>query len=292
MNQNELKTKIDKAVNDLISQLKEQVSDKIECLALTGSYAINKMSLDKPDVNIFLCLNEKASADTYIKIGEILTDLVNKYSDYFSIKPEFRPFKFPSPFVKKEPEVLMNLNICSILDKEGEFPFGVPKSVLIGFLNMQKVVYGKDVLGSLNLNFDKEYIIKVAFRDLPIMRIQLKNAPLAYNLKKDLSLLMNESIVNGKTTAYLGVELALTDEELKNNQALEFIQDKEKMVSFFEKRYSPKTADFVKEILEARKNFNSWKNDKEKVYQTFKAAHNLAEDVWNRLLKEAFRGKN
>lgn len=104
MNQNELKIKIDEAVNDLISQLKEQISDKIECLALTGSYAINKISLDKPDVNIFLCLNEKASADTYIEIGEILTDLVNKYSDYFSIKPEFRPFKFPSPFVEKEPK--------------------------------------------------------------------------------------------------------------------------------------------------------------------------------------------
>lgn len=185
----------------------------------------------------------------------------------------------------------MNLNICNILDKQGDFPFGVPKSVLIGFLNMQKVVYGKDVLGSLDLNFNKEYIIKVAFRDLPIMRIQLKNAPLAYNLKKHLSLLMNESIVNGKTIAYLGVELALVDKELKNNQALEFIRDKEKLVSFFQERYDQKTADFVKEILEARKNFNSWKNNKEKVYQTFRAAYGLAESIWSRLLKEVLRNK-
>ncbi|MCK4354865.1 hypothetical protein KAW43_00740 [Candidatus Parcubacteria bacterium] len=286
MEQIELKIKIDEAVNDLIFQLKEQIGNKIECLALTGSYAINKISLDKPDVNIFLCLNEKASAETYIEIGEILTNLVNKFSDYFSIKPEFRPFKFPSPFIEKEPEVLMNLNICSILDKQGEFPFGVPKSVLTGFLNMQKVVFGKDVLGSLDISFNKKYIIKTAFRDLPIMGIQLKNAPSAYNLKKDLSLLMNESIVNGKTIAYLGVEIVLTDEELKNGKVLEFIRDKEKLVSFFQEKYGQKTADFVKEILEARKNFNSWKNDRKKVYEVFKAAYGLYESVWNRLLKE------
>ena len=289
MNQVELKSKIDRAVNDLISQLKERIGDKIECLALVGSYAIDKMSLDKPDVNIFLCLNEKASADTYLEIGEILTNLIHKYSDYFSIRPEFRPFKFPSPFIKKEPEVLINLNVHSILDKEGEFPFGVPKSVLKGFLSMQKVIYGKDVLGSLNLDFDKEYIIKVAFRDLSIMRMQLKNAPLAYNLKKDLSLLMHESIIHGKTIAYLGVELATPDEELKSGRTLEFIRDKEKLVLFFKKRYNEETAGFVKKILEARKNFNSWKNEEEKVYEIFRAAYNLAEVVWKRLLQEAFK---
>jgi len=288
MKETELKAQIDAMIADLVQLAKAEIGGQLESLTLTGSYATGRMTSAMPDINLFVFLN-KPDATTYLKLGEIVTRLAKKYSKSFALRPEFRPFKFAHPLVEGEPQVVLNLNPANAAEKGGDFPFGASKHVLNGMAQMRKVIYGRDVFGETNLEFDRPYLIQAAFRDLGMFRSQLLRAPMAYNLERDNVLFFSESLICGKITMYLGVELAETEEELKSGKHLELIAQKRKMHDFYNERYGAAAAKAAQVILDARDNFAEWKGSKEKAYEVYKAAYELMAVVWAKLLQAAQR---
>lgn len=273
------KNKIKSMIKDLNDKLIEDIGDEIETLTIVGSYAFEKMSESHPDINLFLCLNEIANAMTYIKISNVLTEIIKKYSESFIVRPDYRPFKFPYPYFKGKDEVFVNLIIVNIKDKEGDFPFGLPKHFLNGIKQARKVVYGNDILGGMDFDFDKNYLLMAGVLYLNIFKFQLLRAPISYDMDKDFDLVFNECLTNGKMIAYMGVEIVLTDEEIKSKKYMEYISNKESMIRFYKENYGGKASKLIDFILSGRANYLSWKNKKEKSIEMFKAGFELSEIV-------------
>lgn len=278
--------KIKDMVDDLTGKLIKEISDKTETLTIVGSYAFDKISESCPDINLFLCLKENANAETYLKISNVLTEIINKYSDDFIVRPDFRPFKFPYPFYKGDYEVFVNLIVVSMKDKKGDFPFGLPKHFLNGIKQARKVLYGSDVLGDTNFDFDKNYLLMAGKLYLNIFKFQLLRAPLSYDMSKDFDLAFNESLKNGKMIAYLGVEIVLTEEEIRNGEYMKYIANKESMVDFYKERYGKAASQFVVFLLQARDNYGAWKKNKRKAKDTFKMAYGLCDIVHDKLIEQ------
>lgn len=271
MNRNKIKSMVD----DLNDKLIRNIGDEIETLTIVGSYAFGKMSESHPDINLFLCLNEHADAMTYIKLSNVLAEIIKEYASSFVVRPDYRPFKFPYPFLKGKEEVFVNLIIVNIKDKDGDFPFGLPKHFLNGIKQARKVVYGNDILGKMDFDFDRDYLLMAGVLYLNIFKFQLLRAPISYDLDKDFHLVFNECLTNGKMIAYLGIEIALTDEEIKNKEYMNYIFNKENMVKFYEQKYNNKASKAVELILEGRKEYNVWKKDKDRAREMFTASYDL-----------------
>jgi len=284
MGQEELKTELDAMMEDLFSRLQLGLEDALEGVTLTGSYAIGKFSPSRPDINFFLFLKPNPPAKIYLTLGEIFTDLIDRYADTFIIRPEFRPFKFSQPRGKGKLEVFLNPLIADLGEKLADPPFGISKNVLHGMKEMRKVTYGPDILGEMDLTFGKEAVVKSALRDLSIFKVQLIRAPSTYDLNKDYPLLFNESFIIGKMTLGWGLEVASSDEELRKGNHLEYFKNKEKMVDFYKKNYGGAAAESVKTILDARDHYIEWKDDKGKAYLLFTEAYNLINTVWDKLM--------
>jgi len=290
MSEDKLRNKLDQMTGDLFQDIQDQIGDHLESITLTGSYAIGKISISRPDINFFIVLKPRVPADVYLRMGEIFTKIIHKYSADFSIRPEFRPFKYPNPIYEKGLEVFLNPVIASIEEKDGDFPFGVSKNFLAGVKSMRKVIFGKDVLADMDFKIDKQYIIQASFRDVSLFKIQLTRAPMSYDLNSKIGLLLNESLINGKMAMGYGVELASTPEELENRSYLQYFSEREKMVGFYRERFGESVAENAQVLQDARNNYHEWKEDKEKTYAVFSAAYYLTMAVWSKLLSIAFGG--
>lgn len=285
METQELKKNLDDMLDHLFLELRKRLESSLRGIALTGSYTTGKFSSSRPDINFFLFL-EGPSAQTYLALGEVFTDLIRKYEGTFVIRPEFRPFKFPYPVAQKGVEVFINPLIADLAEKDLDHPFGISKPVLHGTQQMRKVIFGPDILGSLDLSFGKKEVIEAALRDLAIFKLQLIRAPSTYVLDEDISLLFNEALIVGKMTIGWGVEVCSSDKELRDGDHLKYLKDRKKTMEFYRKNVSPEAANSVKTILEARDKYGEWKNDKEKAYLVFTESYNLLNVVWGKLLEQ------
>lgn len=285
--QKTLKQKIDEMVDYLVEGLKKSLGDRLESITLTGSYVVGKISIDRPDVNIILFFKNWMTPDDLILLGDVLYDTVKKFQKYFSVRPEFRPYRFPHPVVRKKQEVFVNPLLLNMAEKDLEFPFNIPHWVFAGMKEMRKVVFGSDVLATLDVELTPQRVIAGGFRELPFIKIHLDRIPVAYDINKDCDLFFNESLAQGKLTAYDGIEIAMSADELKKKKWAEVVGDKQKMLAFFQERYDKETALYVKTLLEARENYNKWKNDKDKAVEVFKAAFGVWQKIWEKLSKVA-----
>ena len=59
MEKENFKLKIDEFLEDLTNTLKEEISYCLDSIVLVGSYTIGKISLERPNVNILIFLNDK-----------------------------------------------------------------------------------------------------------------------------------------------------------------------------------------------------------------------------------------
>lgn len=284
MTERQIQQKLDELINDLSSLLKERIGGSCEGLTLVGSCAVGKMSLARPDIGIFLPLKKGTSPDVFLSIGEIFTELIEKYKGTFAIRPEFRPFKFSYPLNKKDLEVFISGSIVRIEEKDLEFPFGIPKNVLAGMRRARKVLWGQDILEEIDTSVDKAYLVKASFRDVGMFRLQLSLTPSIYNLNTDYDMLFSEALNWGKMATRWGIAVAATEEETKSGEYLSKFANLQDMIPFYEERYGLEIAKSVEVILEARDKYDQWKNDKEKAYFVYKEAYNLIEAIWEKLL--------
>lgn len=260
---------MDDMVDEFLQDLRTSIGDHIRSLCVVGSYVLKRVSKSHPDVNIFLCLKHDAPSEVYLRIGEILTKTIRNYSDYFTVRPDFRPYRFPYPLDKGKPEVFLNLIIVDDAEVTGDFPFGLPKNFLNGIKQSRRLEFGEDILRDMDLSFDRKYLLKMAYQYIDIFSFQLVRIPLSFDIDRDFDQILNESMICGKMLAYLGVELAQSDKELASGEHARYIEDKRRMIDFYRLRYGKNAADAVKFILEARDNYDRWKRSKEKALKTF-----------------------
>lgn len=287
MQKEQIKEKIDELIDELIKSLKEKLGNRLESIILTGSYAIGKISYDRPDVNLILFFKERFAPEDSIMLSKIFSRLVKKFKEEYVVRPEFRPFRFVYPRIrdKEKMEVFINPLILNMADINEEFPFNQGHYILAGMKKMGKVVFGSDPLIGIDLKITKERVVKNMFRIWWTYKIQIDRTPLAYDIEKDCDLFFNESLAMGKLISYDGIELVMTDEELKEEKYIEIVSEKEKLIKFYKKRYDEEAAKFLEIILNSRKNYLEWRNNERKAVELYKATSGIWQKIWLKLLE-------
>jgi len=279
MDDNKFLSKIDSLVDFFNSEFQTKLGKRLETVMIVGSYAQGKLSLDRPDINYVIIWKERGTADDYLELGKILADSIQKFLEDFVVRPEFRPYKFSYPAKRKDKEVFVNISCLNYFDKHNNF--FIPDFVLDGFYQTRKIIFGYDVLANIDITVTKKSVVKNAIAKLSSHKVQLDRIPLVYNINKDSDLIFNESLDHGKNLAYFGVELLMTDKQIRDKEYLTIINDKQKLKEFYSRCCPPALAS-INTILNSRNNYEKWKNDKIKAIEVYKAAfllHNLLQDV-------------
>lgn len=266
------KKDIDRLVTFINQEIKNNLGNGLESIYLVGSYAKGKISLSRPDINWLLIHKEPIEDDSRWKLGEILTETIDKFIGDFVVRPELRPFKFSHP-IKKGKAVFVNLSIVSSASSPNEFKKKnsfIPEYVFEGFKASRKLVFGKDVLKNIDFQVSKKAIQAGAMGKIISHKVQLDRIPLAYHLKRDVDLVFNESLSHGKNLLYFGVELLMSDKELKEKRFFEIFHDNEQLLKLYKTRF-PEATDLVKKILEAKDHFEKWKSDPKKAKEIYLA---------------------
>lgn len=269
---------IDKLVNFINLEIKKKLGDRLESAYIVGSYTQGKISLSRPDINWLLVHKNPIQDDSRWKLGEILTEAIDKFIDDFVVRPELRPFKFSYP-IKKGQEVFVNISIVTHASSPDNFKRinnFIPEYVFEGFKVTRSLIFGKDILKGINFQVSKRSIHADAINKIASHKIQLDRIPLAYHLKRDLDLIFNESLSHGKNLLLFGVELLMSDAELKQRKFLDIYGNLTKLVNFYKTRF-PEALNYVQEILNAKENFENWKSKPDKVKALYLASSGFSE---------------
>ncbi|MFH0987147.1 MAG: hypothetical protein V1911_03835, partial [Candidatus Micrarchaeota archaeon] len=259
---------------------------RLESFYIFGSYAFGKVSLDRPDINLLFIFKEKAGPKDFLKIGELCRETADKFQDKCSVRFEFRPFRYLYPKVKREYDIFINPAITDMASIQAT---GVvfQKWFTEGLKNANKLVHGSDVLKTIKVgDVTTEDLMKFGMMDLLFFQLPLERAPAQYG-KSESEFLLNESLCNAKNIAYLGIEMAMTDGELKQKKYVEYIQDKQKMIDFYKERYGAELSKKVAKVLDARDNYIKYKNSRAKAEEIFGIALELADAVKYKLFSRA-----
>ncbi|GAI58048.1 unnamed protein product, partial [marine sediment metagenome] len=163
---------------------------------------------------------------------------------------------------------------------------------LYGIKQSRKVIFGNDILGEIDFSFNKNYLLKIAPIDLKIFKFQLLRSPLSYDLDNDFDLFLNECLVLGKMISYLGVEIVLTDDEIKNGDHLNYIFNKRNMLRLYREKYNQEVSKNVEYILYVRENYRILKKLKSNAIKLFRASYNLEIEVERKLKEVIKRSEN
>jgi len=286
------KDRIDELVTFINEEIKKKLGKKLDSAYLVGSYAQGKSSQSRPDINWLLIHKDPVEDESRWILGEILTDAIDKFLSYFTVRPELRPFKFSYP-LKRGEDVFVNLSIVTNAPTPEEFKKKnrfIPEYVFEGFKSSRKLFYGRDILGELTFLVDKQSILTSAIEKIIDHKIQLDRVPLVYHLRKDIDLVFNEALTHGKNLVYFGVELVMSNKELKEKRFLEYFQDKERLIGIYQERL-PEAFNLVRDIFEARDNYESWKTDKEKAKKIYLTASGFAGLLMSSFMRGVFNEK-
>ena len=284
MQKKQVEEKINELVDFINFEIKNKLGNDLEAVYLVGSYTQGKVSASRPDINWLLVHKEPVEDESRWTLGEILTRAIDKFINIFVVRPELRPFKFSYP-LKRGKEVFVNLSIVSGTSSSDEFKRKnsfIPEYVFEGFKSTRKLVFGKDVLKNIDFQVSKKAIQAGATRKIISHKIQLDRIPLAYHLKRDVDLVLNESLSHGKNLLYFGVELLMSDKELKEKKFLEVFHDKNKLLRLYQSRF-PEAVALAKEILEAKDHFEKWKCDPKKAKKVYLVASDLSNLLFRKI---------
>jgi len=280
------KEKIDVVVEDFVKNLKLKLSKRLECLGIIGGYARREVAESWPDINFFIVFRDRATAEDWLTLGEILNRTAETYKEEFRIKVEFRPVRYLYPKGEAKDDLYFGLSVFDGADKYRKPPFGVSELFLSGARSSMRVLFGSNVLADLSLELNEESL-RTAMIETLLFRTHLVRIPCQYNLEKETSLFMSESMSIGKSILYMGVEAALELDALRRGEHIPIIEKKEALREFYKKTYGTEIADYAQTILETREQLLEWKNDEKRATQLFNAAVNLANAVF---FKFASRG--
>lgn len=286
-------------VEEIVEGLKTEISDCIENITLVGSYAIGKISYQRPNVNILIFLKPNHPAKTHLAIGRTIRQVAKKFSKNFRFRIDPFPFRFVFPIGEGEPEVTVNLNPFYMEEqnlvtfvgpnKAIRTPFGVAEVIMQGMKDTRKVLYGSDVLGDMDFSINHEAVIYAVPREVFLYDLVLTRAPMTYDIDKDYDLLATEALEVGKTTLVLLAEVLLDDDSLKKGRHLELNADKHKLLEFLKNQKIGGLAEWAGVVISARDNFLEVKKDKAKTVALYEAAFNIMRTVKRLAIEEIIR---
>ncbi len=282
MNDNEKMALVSEVTKSFEDLCKKELENRLNSLYIVGSYAFGKISLDRSDVNFLLILKEKATSEDYLIIGKICRKVVKKFQDKCSVRIEFRPFRYIYPKIKRDYDVFLNPIIQSVEEiKNRGCIFN--KWFTEGMKNANKLLYGEDFLKTIEVGeITKQDVFQGALFDLAFFTIPLLRAPAQYD-EDEQDLLFNEALTNGKNMCYLGIEVAMTEEELSSKAYTNYIRNKETIADFYRERYGEDAAEIVKKIFDAREHYLTYKRDAKKAIEIFDAALKIGEIIQYKL---------
>jgi len=302
------KSQLDKLLKEIVKEIVEglriKIGDHVESITLVGSYAIGKISYQRPNINILVFLKPNHPAETHLVIGRIVRQVGRKFSRNLRFRIDPFPFRFVFPMGEREPEVTVNLNPFYMEErhlitfvgpnKTIKTPFGVAEIIMQGMKNTRKVLYGSDVLGSMDFSINHDAVIYSVPREIFLYDLVLTRAPMTYDIDKDYDLLATESLEVGKTILVLLAEVLLDNELLKKGRHLELSADKHKLLEFFRESQIEGLARWAEIVILARDNFLEVKKNKEKVLVLYDAAFNIMRTVKRLAIEEIMRkeGRN
>lgn len=270
MTETKLRARIGELTDYLNTEIQARLGDRIETVMYLGSYALGRVSLARPDINYVLIWKERATADDYLTLGEILSKAIHKFLDYFVVRPEFRPFKFGYPAERGKQDVFVNISCLNMADQANNF--FLPEYVLDGFKHSRKMVFGSDIFAEMEFQVTKQSILNSAMQKLASHKIQLDRVPLVYDIETDIDLIFNESLDHGKNLAYFGVEVVMSDEQIRAKEYLPIIGDKRELLEFYRQHFPKPTISALETLLDSRDNFTRWKTDRKRTFDVYKAA--------------------
>lgn len=265
---------------------KKELSERLNSLYVVGSYAFDKISLDKPDINFLIILKEGATPEDHIKIGKICRKMTEIFKDRCSVRIEFRPFRYIYPKIRKDYDIFLNPIVLGVQEIEGMGCI-FNKWFTEGLKNANRLLYGEDFLKTLAVGeITKQDIFQGANFDLSFFTIPLTKAPSQYD-EDEFDLLFNEAMTNGKNMCYLGIEIAMSEEELRNKEYTKYIQSKETITDFYRERYGERASELVDKIFDARENYLRYKKDRQKAEEIFGVALSIGNLIRYKLFSEA-----
>jgi hypothetical protein len=259
-----------------------QLSERLESLYSVGSYAFGKIALDKPDLNCLLILKGYASPKDYLAIGKICRNLMDDFKDKCSVRVEFRPFRY----IYSGPTDLYEIFLNPIITSTQEIAsrgFIFTKWFTQGLKESNRLLHGRDFLTSITVSdISRGDLVQGALFDLPFFTIPLTRAPAQYG-NDESELLFNEALTNGKNMCYLGLEIAMTEQELKARDYLKYIKDKGTISGFYKERYGDEAGQLVAKIFDAREHYLEYRKDRAKAEEIFSTALRIANLLQERL---------
>lgn len=278
----EKRSLVDEVAKTFEKVSKKELGERLESLYVIGSYAFGKISLDRPDLNFLLILKEDATPEDHLKIGEICREMVRIFEDKCSVRIEFRPFRYIYPKVRKDYDIFLNPIIQSVKEIKSK-GFIFTKWFTEGLKNANKLLYGEDFLNTIEVGeITKQDIFQGAIFDLSFFTIPLTRAPAQYG-KEEFDLLFNEAMTNAKNMCYLGIEVAMSEEELKNKEYTNYIENKDTIRDFYRERYGEQVAELVGKVFNARENYLKFKKDSKKAEEMFGIALQIGDLIQHRL---------
>ena len=276
---------VDEVAKEFENACKEGLSNRLESFYIVGSYAFDKISLDRPDINFLIVLKGYPVPDDHLKIGKICRDLANTFKKKCVVRIEFRPFRYIYPKSKSDYEVFLNPIVVSTKEVQAMGCI-FTKWFTEGLKDANKLLYGTDFLKTLKIGaITREDIFKGAMFDLPFFTIPLTRAPAQYD-ESESSLLFNEALTNAKNLAYLGLEIAMNETELKSKKYVEYIKSKGDMVNFYDERYGGRAAELVGKIFDARTNYLKYKDEPLKAKEMFAIALEIGDIIRAKLFQK------
>jgi hypothetical protein len=253
------------------------LGNDLEGFYVFGSYAFGRISLDIPDINYFLLLKEGVHPDAFLRHAEVLHEVIDEYAADAKVMVEFRPFRYIYPTKKgADYEVFICPQMGRMEDRHPPVPFGWGW-VFQGVLETRRLLFGRDALAQVHqpqVTFD--YIKRFFPSTYELLWLPFERAPVQYSLPEESELLMHEALKTAQDSACgFGVNLALTDVELRANKWLEFVSEKNRLIPFYEERYDAASARNVELMLDVRANWLKYKNDPEMALKMFRAAMEL-----------------
>ena len=285
MNKNEKKEIIDDVAETFEKDCKKEIGERLEALYRVGSYALHKISFERPDINFLLVFKDKGTPDDFLRLADILRKLIKKYKDKVLIRPDFRPFKSIYPKFRRDYEITINTIIMNTAERNFPVPFNYPKYFLEAIKNSRQLVFGNDILEDVKIGkTTRQHVQEWMIRDILFCELPLARSPVQYD-EDEYDLFFNEVFSIAKALCTFGIEAAMSDKELAEKKYVDYIVNKEKMVNFYEKRYSKDSAQMVEKVLDAGENYLKYKNNKEEVKKIFRIALNLAELLKGKLFQ-------
>jgi hypothetical protein len=198
-----------------------------------------------------------------------------------NLRPDIHPERivFPWGRDRNKVDLFFKIAIFDLKYKDLTMPFGRPGVVMEGHKKSIKMWHGKNYFEEVKISSSNEEVIKGCHHVLSQWARSIKLTPLSYNLNKDTDLFFNESLSWGKIAilhfAWIqGIKNGLDYSKAEDRvQIFEKVNKKEGLSKFL--NIPQKERKMVDLILEARLNYDKWKNNKELSRRIYAASDHL-----------------